>query len=688
MTKQFNYRKEIDGLRAIAVIPVLFFHAGFELFGGGFVGVDVFFVISGYLITSIIISEASDNNFSIVNFYERRARRILPALFFMVLVSIPFSWFSMSPLQMKEFSASVMAIPLFISNFVFWSESGYFSTAAELKPLLHTWSLAVEEQFYLIFPLFIVIFWKLGFNFLIFLISIIALLSFLLSQFGANLSPHPPFIDQEIRFDAIPDYAFFLAPTRAWELLIGSLAAFYLLKRTQDNFKFKNTLSTIGLFCIIISIIIFSKSTLFPGINAFLPVMGTLLIILFTDKNTFVGKALSSQFLVSIGLASYSIYLWHQPIFAYVRLFLLDHPSNLLMLFMILFSFFMGWISFKFIESPFRDKERFKRVQIFRLSAGIGILIFFIGLAGYITEGFKNRFSETELNAIDPPKFTNKNCKWTYPLQDFPRIEFCNLGHLNSDEQPILFYGDSHIAALTSEIDRIFTFKGLHGIRIINNYCEPIFGVFRKENLNESSVKKCKKSNAALVQHIKYLKPQFVTILNRWTFRLYPTDGEIDELTFNNKEGGIEYIKNYHEFYVYHDEGFHSNPYYKKLVIKQYVQDLLDLDLHVKLVYPIPEVGWNISKFNMNNIIYKSKIPEFISTDYQLYLQRNKFAFEILDSIDKNILLKRLKPGLIFCNTEKINRCNAQIDSKPLYYDSDHLSNKGAELLIKEILVN
>ena len=688
MTNKFNYRAEIDGLRAIAVIPVLFFHAGFELFGGGFVGVDIFFVISGYLITSIIISETSDNNFSIVNFYERRARRILPALFFMVLVSIPFSWLSMSPLQMKEFSASVMAIPLFISNFVFWNESGYFSTAAELKPLLHTWSLAVEEQFYLIFPIFIILFWKLGFNFLFLLIFIIALLSFMLSQFGANLSPLPPFIDQEIKFNAIPDFAFYLAPARAWELLSGSLSAFYLLKRKQKNFKFKNTLSIIGILCVFISILIFNKSTPFPGMNALLPVIGTLLIILFTDKNTFVGKILSSKFLVTIGLASYSIYLWHQPVFAYLRLFLLNHPSDLLMLFSILFSFFMGWISFKFIESPFRDKQRFNRIQIFKLSVSVGILIFMIGLAGYITEGFKDRFSETELKAIDPPKFSDKDCNWTYPVKGFPGIEFCNLGNLNSEEQPIVFYGDSHIATLTSEINRIFSLKSLHGIRVNNKYCGPIFGVYREENLNETYVEKCQKSNAKLVDHVKFLKPQFVTLLNRWTFRLYPTDEEINELTFDNKEGGVEYIKNYREYYVYYEEEFHTDSFHKKKIIRNYVEELLDSNLLVKLVYPVPEVGWNISKFNMNNLIFGSKIPEYISTDYQLYLQRNKFALEILDSIDDNILLTRMRPDLVFCNTKKANRCNAQINSKPLYYDSNHLSNEGAEILIKELLVD
>ena len=159
-----KYRSEIDGLRALAVLPVILFHAGFELFSGGFVGVDVFFVISGYLITTILIEEIENKRFSIVNFYERRARRILPALFFVMLVCILFSWMWMVPVQMKDFSQSLVAVSLFISNVLFCRESGYFEAAAEEKPLLHTWSLAIEEQYYVLFPIFLILVWRFGKN--------------------------------------------------------------------------------------------------------------------------------------------------------------------------------------------------------------------------------------------------------------------------------------------------------------------------------------------------------------------------------------------------------------------------------------------------------------------------------------------------------------------------------------------
>ena len=165
------YRKEIDGLRALAVIPVIFFHAGFNAFSGGFVGVDIFFVISGYLISSIIIEEQSKGTFSILTFYERRARRILPALFFVILCCLPFAWFFLVPTDLKDFGQSLVAVSLFLSNFLFWIETDYFSTAAEFKPLLHTWSLAIEEQFYLFFPIFLMLFWKSGIKCLVVLIT-------------------------------------------------------------------------------------------------------------------------------------------------------------------------------------------------------------------------------------------------------------------------------------------------------------------------------------------------------------------------------------------------------------------------------------------------------------------------------------------------------------------------------------
>src|SRR5919106_1107625 len=184
-----QYRREIDGLRAVAVIPVVLFHAGFEIFSGGYVGVDVFFVISGYLITSIIISELEQGEFSIVRFYERRARRILPALFFVILCCIPLAWIWMVPSQLNDFGRSVVAVSLFASNILFWSETDYFETAAEENPLLHTWSLAVEEQYYMLFPLFLLLVWRFGRTRVFYLIAAIAAASLLLSEWGWRNSP-------------------------------------------------------------------------------------------------------------------------------------------------------------------------------------------------------------------------------------------------------------------------------------------------------------------------------------------------------------------------------------------------------------------------------------------------------------------------------------------------------------------
>ena len=215
-----HYRSEIDGLRAVAVLPVILFHAGFDWFSGGYVGVDVFFVISGYLITSIILKEQERSTFSLLKFYERRARRILPALFLVMLCCIPFARFWMLPSHLKSFSESLVGVSVFLSNVLFLFQSGYFAQASELKPLLHTWSLAVEEQYYLAFPLFVLLFWRFGRHRMAVLVAIAAVLSLILAEWGW-------------RHQAAAN--FFLAPTRAWELLAGSLCAFYLVGKEPKN---------------------------------------------------------------------------------------------------------------------------------------------------------------------------------------------------------------------------------------------------------------------------------------------------------------------------------------------------------------------------------------------------------------------------------------------------------------------
>lgn len=368
-----KYRAEIDGLRALAVLPVILFHAGFEWFSGGFVGVDVFFVISGYLITAIIISEIAEGKFSIVNFYERRARRILPALFFVMLICIPFAWMWMLPDALENFGQSLVSTSLFSNNFLLMKTAGYWDLASEYKPLMHTWSLAVEEQYYIIFPIFLIFAWRFGKNQLIWLIFFISLISFTFSEYGW-------------RQNSITN--FYFSPSRAWELLAGSIAAFiYKHKGVKSN----NGLAFLGLMIILYSIFTFNNETPFPSAFTLAPVIGTVLIILYADNKTFTAKILSTKILVGVGLISYSLYLWHQPIFAFARIYKQDQITDFNSYIFLFLSIFLAFLTWKFIETPFRNKTYFSSFKVFTLSLSMMVFFISIGLYFHSSNGVPNR---------------------------------------------------------------------------------------------------------------------------------------------------------------------------------------------------------------------------------------------------------------------------------------------------------
>ena len=342
-----KYRSEIDGLRALAVIPVIFFHAGINFFSGGFVGVDVFFVISGYLITTIIIRELNNNTFSIKSFYERRARRIFPALIFIILISSIISFIFLTRSELVSYFKSVIATLLFFSNLYFYKTSPYFRSESDLEPLLHTWSLSIEEQFYIIFPLTLLLFHKFFKRYI-----------FLMLAFGFVASL---FICQFLALKTGGTLNFYFTFSRAWELALGAICAHILIyKNLSYSTLIKNLLSTIGIILIVFSIFFFSRQTVFPSFYTLVPTVGTSLIILFADKDTFINKILSIKFLVSIGLISYSLYLWHQPLLAFGRIFF-DEFSNLIKLSLILISLILSYLTFLFIETPFR-----KNIIIFK----------------------------------------------------------------------------------------------------------------------------------------------------------------------------------------------------------------------------------------------------------------------------------------------------------------------------------
>ncbi len=372
-----KYRKDIDGLRCIAVIPVILFHGGFELLSGGYIGVDVFFVISGFLIASIIIKEQEAGKFSISGFYERRARRILPALFFVLLATLPFTWFWLLPYELKEFGKSLLAVSSFSSNILFWQTSDYFAATAQQIPLLHTWTLAVEEQFYIIFPIFMMLFWAFGKRFLIIIIGSIALVSLFLAEWG---------------WREFPEANFFLLPTRMWELMIGVLVAFYLFNKQQaKSYMVNQSLSLAGLVLIIIPLFFFDKGTPTPSLYTLAPTLGTALIIIFSTSDTLVYRILTVRLLVGIGLISYSAYLWHQPLFVFAHIITQEEPSFWLMALLSVITLLLAYLSWRFVEAPFRDKNRFSRKQIFTGGIISSLIFIAIGSIFILTEGAINR---------------------------------------------------------------------------------------------------------------------------------------------------------------------------------------------------------------------------------------------------------------------------------------------------------
>lgn len=440
-----GYRPEIDGLRAVAVGAVILFHAGFRQVGGGFVGVDVFFVISGYLITRIILSELERGTFSLVDFYERRARRILPALFLVLIVSLVLGWFLLDPPGMKDFSQSLVAVALFGSNVYFWRTSGYFDGAGEEKPLLHTWSLGVEEQFYLLYPLLLLLLWKKGRRIILPLLFIGFVASLALAEWGSS---------------EFPIAAFYLLPTRAWELLLGGVVAL-LMTRPQfipEGRAVKEILGWVGAVLIGVAALFYSEQTPFPGVYALVPTVGTALIILFSSQNTSLGQILGSRVFVGIGLISYGAYLWHQPLFAFARHAIPSGPGREVFLVLAVVSLGLAYLSWRFVEKPWRTRSRFSRKTVFSFAAAGTVLLVLMGSLG-TTNGFASRFDPDLVSALAPggayvagayDAFREEKQEWS----DDGKPKILLVGDSQSQD---LFNGLSE-AGLTEELDLLIRF--------------------------------------------------------------------------------------------------------------------------------------------------------------------------------------------------------------------------------------
>lgn len=640
-----NYRHEIDGLRCIAVLSVLVYHAGFSAFGakllpGGFLGVDVFFVISGYLITAIVLSEVTDGSWSLTRFYERRARRILPALFAMIAVAIPFAWWLMSPEQMQNFGASSMATMLFGSNFFFWLDTGYFSEAIELKPLAHTWSLAVEEQFYFVLPLLV---WGLvrvarG-KYLGAALIVLAVVSLILAQW---LSVANPTAD------------FYLLPSRGWELLAGSLLAFLETKRQRpDSGVLPMVASGIGLTLIIGSVILIDGSMPHPGLVTVPVIGGTMLLVWFGGAGGVVTRALTLRPVVGIGLISYSLYLWHQPIFSFARLYSINDLSLWHRLALASLSIIVAALSWRFIERPFRRHGAVSRVVVWRsaIAATAGVLVW--SAAAVSSGGWTSRMPEEFRNLA----FVERGY-WNDKGEDCLKKN-CRVG--DPVEPSIAIVGDSHAAMLAKSFDRALKGTGksadviAEGSVFVSRY-PAFYG-------NLDSVLERQKA-------IIY-SPQIKTVVlsSRAVLR-------VTNVMFDNGEGGVEpSTPEFNGRTPDQRAEFAAN-------IREGVIELLAAGKRVVLVYPVPEVGWDVP-VTLAKIYARG--GDLITTSEYRYRERAGAVIAMYDSIPDSDRLVRIRPEKLFCSVDLAGRCSVADDQSILYLDNNHLSVAGANRIVASI---
>ncbi len=459
------YRADIDGLRAIAVLLVLAYHLGIRRLSGGFVGVDVFFVISGFLISSVILGEIAASKFSLFSFYERRIRRIFPALFVMMFVTSLLAYKYFLPTELIDYAKSLITATFSVSNIYFWRQSGYFDAPAAMKPLLHTWSLAVEEQFYIFFPLFLVLVRRIFPNKLRQAVVVIALLSFAVSAWGAFKDPVS---------------TFYLAHTRAWELLLGTILSLKLLPEISGALR-RNVAAASGLVLIFGAGYFFTTATPFPGVAALAPCLGAALIIAAGQSGQcFVGRALSLKPLVFIGLISYSLYLWHWPIIVFQgvgTLLVSGASAKVVRIAILAASFAAATLSWKFVELPFRSgRLKLTGAAVFKAGFASAAVVGAMGAAILAFHGAPSRFPAdavrvaSYLDYSSTDEFRTGTCfiALGYSFENFSDAKCL---HQDSSKKNYLLLGDSHAAHLWYGLST--TLSGTNVMQATASGCVP-----------------------------------------------------------------------------------------------------------------------------------------------------------------------------------------------------------------------
>jgi peptidoglycan/LPS O-acetylase OafA/YrhL len=647
----FTYRPDIDGLRAVAVIPVILFHADVSNFTGGYVGVDIFFVISGYLITNVLMKDINHGKFSLLRFYERRIRRLFPALFTVLIVSTCVASWIMFPSELNNYGKSLFSATLFYSNYHFMFDAGYFTSPAETKPLLHMWSLAVEEQFYILFPVYLYLasrFFKNKVGIATVAILLASLLYSIVIVYTA------------------PADAYYSTPARAWELMVGSVLAIYPRGRSLTP-RMANFLTTIGLSAIIYSILFFTKETLFPGPMALFPVIGSALIIFAGEsKKNFVGTILTSNIFRYPGLISYSLYLWHWPVLVLYKMYAVGPVSDIEIAILIGVIIILSYISWRFVEGPFRTRKIFPN-QKSAIFAG-GAVIFAsasIGVILILGDGFPARFS-SEVNRVLAVKADNlelSSCR-ILDAQANHGLKVCQLGADTKGQPTFAVWGDSHGEAILSGINKSAKLSEMKGVFIGRGGCLPLLGVHQISPEYVTCVDAADTFMLYLSEHPEIDK---VILISRWA--IYAMGKR-----FGNEKGHTVYIKDMETVSPSLEEN--------KRVFARSVERTFDklslLEKKIVVVAQVPETQWSIpedtARAKLLSIVleFRPKIND--------YLARQAYVTEVINKSKEKYSFEIVQPHKEICTGDY---CMVYDDGVPIYRDSNHITNAYADKLSK-----
>jgi peptidoglycan/LPS O-acetylase OafA/YrhL len=663
-----KYRPDVDGLRSIAVLSVIFFHFKVPGFGGGYVGVDIFFVISGFLIGSIILRGLESGKFSFLEFYQRRIARLYPAYVAMMCFTSIVAFLLFLPREFAQFGKSVVASVAYVSNILFYRESGYFDASVNLKPLLHTWSLSTEEQFYIFFPVLAYLLFRCGHGkYIVGMLLTIGLISLVMSVY---------MVDR----DSVA--AFYLFQFRAWELLVGVIVAFGRIP-SPSNYGRANILSAIGLLLIVVAIIGFDEKTAFPGVSALLPCIGAGLVIHSgVQSRPLINQLLSQRGPVFIGLISYSLYLWHWPLIVFARYYALRDLDPLETVTLTAATFACAVLSWRFVERPFRTPANVpvrSYVRFFTISAAVTGLLAGMGIVIVQSKGLPGRLSPETARMAEAAIDFEQN--WQGCVDDanprFPGLAHCAIGNPDTAGKVFLVWGDSHARALKNAIDRMASDSGRSGLVVWGGGCPPLFDIAKHESAATPATDKvCTLKNELVRNLLKSSKKiDAVILIGRWSY--YTASSGVGA----DSQNRIRLAPASSSKTVVADQ--------EKLfadALLATVKQLKEFGVSVYLVEQVPEIP-NFDAHRIGVMLRKGDLSpimlnELTLIDYAEVTKRQGPAMRAFESACTLYGAHLLATHRYFCRE---GQCSALADGLPAYFDNNHITVR-TSIRIKDFL--